>query len=94
MERINHRMKRLREEKGLSLKRAAEMTQVAVSTYREWENGREIQGEPYVRIAQVLNVGLYELMTGEKAKLSKILSELIEIEQSCQKLRRSLESLE
>ena len=94
MEKISLRMKRLREEQGLSLKEVAQRAQVAVSTYREWEYGREIQGEPYVRIAQALNVGLYELLTGEKSKLTVIFSELAEINEACKKIRRSLESFE
>jgi transcriptional regulator with XRE-family HTH domain len=37
---------------------------VPASTYREWEYGRAIRGEPYVKMAEVLKVSLYELITG------------------------------
>lgn len=94
MEKIGLRMKRLRLQQGLSLTEVAHKAHVAVSTYREWEYGREIKGEPYVKIAQALNVTLYELLTGEKSKVSKISGEIAEIEEACKKLRKNLESLE
>lgn len=87
-------MKKLRLQQGLSLTEVAHKAHVAVSTYREWEYGREIKGEPYVRIAQALNVSLYELLTGEKAKFSKTLGEIVLIEEACKKLRQDLESLD
>jgi len=94
VEKIGSRMKRLRESQGLRLKEVAAKAKVAPSTYREWEYGREIKGEPYVKIAEALNIGLYELLTGEKGKSSKLVDEISKIEGSCQILRKHLESLQ
>lgn len=58
------RLKRIREKRGITPLQMAKAIGVPVSTYREWEYGRAIRGEPYLRIAEVLNVSLYELFTG------------------------------
>ncbi len=41
-----------------------------------WENGAEIRGEPYVRMANALDVGLVELLTGQSNELNKHLLEM------------------
>lgn len=33
---------------------------VPVTAYREWEYGRPVQGEPYARLAEVLDVSVSE----------------------------------
>jgi transcriptional regulator with XRE-family HTH domain len=64
LEKLSNRLKRLREKKGLSVKDVAKAIGVPVSTYREWEYGRTIRGEPYVNLSILFEVSLYELMTG------------------------------
>jgi hypothetical protein len=40
---------------------------VPLSTYKEWEYGRRVQGEhAYVRLAEALRLNLRTLLTGEK----------------------------
>ncbi len=94
MEKIGQRIKRLREEKGLSLKEVASKAGIPLSTYREWEYGREIKGEPYVKIASVLEVSLYTLLTGKVTEDRELLEEIRKIEDSCHKLRLLLRSFD
>lgn len=42
------RLKRLRSQAGLTAEQVAKKLKFATSTYREWEYGRAIQGEPYI----------------------------------------------
>lgn len=63
---FHHRLKRLRKQRELSVREIAQRIGVPISTYREWENGRLIQGPtPYLMISKTLNVSLHELFTGE-----------------------------
>jgi transcriptional regulator with XRE-family HTH domain len=92
METIGIRMKRMRIENGLSLREAAQRAQTAVSTYREWEQGRRIKGEPYEKIAAALDVTLYELLTGKRPNQREAFVKVHEIEVLCKALRNALES--
>lgn len=82
-ESIHHRLARLRLENGLTAKSVAEAIGVPVTTYREWEYGRAIRGEPYQKLAQLFNVSLCELLTGEhnsphsiETEIRKVIAEL------------------
>ncbi|MES2803907.1 MAG: helix-turn-helix transcriptional regulator [Bdellovibrionota bacterium] len=90
---IGQRMKQFRVNAGLSIAEVATAASVPVSTYREWENGRQIQGEPYAKISQALNITLYELLTGQKPKSLDVLHKISEMERLCQDLRKHLQSL-
>ena len=65
IESIAERLKRLRVKRGLSIKETATLAGVSVSSYREWEYGRAIRGEPYAQLADVFKVPIAELITGE-----------------------------
>lgn len=66
METFAKRITKLRLKKGLTQKKVAKALGVPLSTYKEWEYGRRIQGEEvYVKLAEVLNVGLKTMLTGE-----------------------------
>ncbi len=67
MDRLQDRLKVLRERRGLSVAEVARRVGVPVSTYREWEYGRAIRGEPYLALAQVFEVSVYELLAGSPA---------------------------
>lgn len=53
---------------------------VASSTYREWENGRAISGQPYIKLAEVLGVSLYALFGLNETERGEIYSRLMQIE--------------
>lgn len=92
MESFASRLKKLRVEKGMSAKDLAQKIGVSVSTYREWEYGRQIKGEPYVRIAAALDVTLYKLLTGKDSGSIDLHLSLKRIEENVKELRQNLES--
>ncbi len=89
-ETFGQRLNRLRLLRGLSIGEAAEAIGVSPSTYREWEYGRAIRGEPYGKIALVFHVTLAELILGEKYSRSKSLVLADALEDSLRKLKAEL----
>lgn len=87
METIGKRLKRLRLQKELSVAKIASHLGVSESTYRDWEHGRSIQGEPYVKLAEVLGVGAFELITGEPSDRAWIIAELDQLDAVIKRLR-------
>lgn len=81
---LGERLRTLRTEKKLSISEVARHVGVSVSTYRDWEYGREIKGEPYLKLATLLNVNLTYLLTG---KDSEVFKELEEIESIVKNIR-------
>ncbi len=73
---LGERLRTLRTEKKLSISEVARHVGVSVSTYRDWEYGREIKGEPYLKLATLLNVNLTYLLTGKDSEVFKELEEL------------------
>ncbi len=64
MQTIASRLRKLRLKKGLSLREVAGRIDVPVSTYRDWEYGKAIRGEPYQKLAELFDVSVQELVTG------------------------------
>ena len=86
---ISRRLRRLRTQRGLSVAEIAEKLQVSQSTYRDWEYGRQIRGEPYAALAEILDVTVSELLFGKTP--SKAVAEHLEaIESNLRKLRALL----
>src|ERR1700692_1911040 len=63
----------LRKRNRLSMREAAKRIGVPETTYRDWEYGRAIRGEPYVQIARAFGISLLDLL--EESTSSKELSE-------------------
>lgn len=80
MEFFNKRLQKLRKERGLSVRTMAKKLKVPESTYREWEYGRAIRGEPYVKIAEVLEVSLQELFGQVPSNKNILLDEILNLE--------------
>jgi transcriptional regulator with XRE-family HTH domain len=76
MESIGQRLRARRKTLGLSIQEVARQINLPESTYRGWENGVTIQGEPYRAIARVLGTSLLELMYGERPQLPTLLENL------------------
>lgn len=55
---ISKILKERREELGLKVKEIALELEILESTYREWENGRRIQGELHLKLSRVLSISL------------------------------------
>ncbi len=73
---IANRLRELRKEKKLSLAGVAQAIGVPVSTYRDWEYGKAIRGEPYERIAEIFDVSLNELLSSKREGRSELLTHL------------------
>lgn len=72
-------LKKLRENRKLSIRQTAKLVGVPESTYRDWEYGNAIQGEPYPQIAKAFGITLNELfgVTDDEsvdAQLDKIIA--------------------
>lgn len=91
-ESLSDRLRRLRTEKGYSVKEVAEAIGVPVTTYREWEHGRKIVGEPYLALSKVFEVSLYELLTGEKTSGFDLSRSFSVIEAELRKMKENLVS--
>jgi transcriptional regulator with XRE-family HTH domain len=68
---IGIRLKELRVKNHLSVAEVAKEIGVSASTYREWEYGRSISGEPYDRLAKVFKVSLSEIILGTRPPLQE-----------------------
>lgn len=84
---LGDRLKELRVSRNLAVSQVAEMLGVSPSTYREWEYGREIKGEPYMKLASIFNIGLNELLTGRR---NHVEYELIKLEECIKNIRSFL----
>ena len=94
MESLSKRLQVLRLKQGFSQKEVADQLGIAPSTYRDWEYGKQIKGEPYVDLAGVFQVSLTELLTGNKGDIStKILADLKQIERVVESIKKNAASL-
>lgn len=84
---LSERLKTLRQRKRFSIRYLARKLDVSASTYRAWENGGQIRGEPYVHLAQIFGVSVTELLTGEVSTLEQ---ELANIERALIAIRSKL----
>lgn len=86
------RLKRLREARGIKVKEMASRLGVSVSTYRDWEYGRAIKGEPYPKMAEILSVSLQELLTGRCPLPEQVMKEIFKCEQALAAIKKELSS--
>lgn len=63
------RLKKLRFSNSLSVSDIVRKLNINPSTYRDWEYGRSIRGEPYILMAKIFEVSFSELLIGEKPNL-------------------------
>lgn len=91
-EAFGERLRRLRKRSGLTTQEVAKLCQVAESTYREWEYGREIRGvNAYGALARAFETSFGELILGEEGKPSSIEEDLRNIEEILKRIRVKLE---
>lgn len=83
------RLKKFRTERQLSAEAVAQQIGVAESTLRDWENGRAVSGQPYVKMANTFQVSLHELM-GMSDPRAEVLLKISEIESLLQEIRLRL----
>ena len=63
---------------------------MATSTYREWENGRAITGQPYLKMAKALGVSVYQIFGIEDQRRNEISSKLTAIKRLVQEVENVL----
>lgn len=90
MERIADRLRRHRKKNNLTTAQVAQELGIAASTYREWEIGRQIRGEPYLRLARLFKISVAELLGGEDLGREQVLRDLQVIEELIGKIRLTL----
>ena len=84
---ISDVLSKRRKELGRKPSEIAKKIGVSESTYREWENGRRIQGEPYKRISEALEINILTLLEVESVEHSFMQKELKKIEKSVRNIR-------
>lgn len=87
MRTFGKRLHSLRKLKKISVAEISKHVGVSQSTYREWEYGRAIMGEPYILLSEALGVSLVQLMTGEKPVIEQ---EIEDIEERIKKIKTLL----
>ena len=66
---LSQRIRKIRQEQKMTLKKMAEYLQVPTSTYRDWEYGSKIPAEMLIQISQLLNSSPNELLDFEQTQL-------------------------
>lgn len=87
---LGKRLREFRKSKRLTIEAVARAVDVAPSTYREWENGRAITGNPYARIANVLGVSVLQILAGKENPRGEVINKIIEIERMIVQLKALL----
>lgn len=90
MESFHKRLKRLRTDCGLSAKEFARRLGVPESTYRTWEYGGGIVGQPYLKMSELLGVSLHELLTGETPKPDELIALLDKMERLSGEIKKKI----
>ena len=94
MESFAKRITRRRTELRLTQRQVAQRIGVPLSTYKEWEYGRRIQGETiYLKLSEALEISLYALLSGKISpgdeELTQIFQDLVEHLEKVKKLLMS-----
>jgi len=84
------RLRQFRLDKRLTIEGIAQKINVSPSTYREWESGRAITGNPYAALAQALGVSVHQILGIEDHSRDEILEHLERIEQLTSKLKQMI----
>ncbi len=87
------RLSRLRKEKNISASEMARLIDIAPTTYREWEYGRNQKLPPFLKISQVLAISVAELITGTVTPPSKTAEDIQQIEEKLRHIRLNLVSM-
>ena len=88
------KLKKLRIDKGHTLKEVATGIDVPLTTYREWEYGRETKGvHPLIKLADFYQIGLNELIRGESQySLGDVIFIVKKIEKELEKIKKNVSS--
>lgn len=87
------KLKMYRTKKNLSQIQVANLIGVPPSTYRDWEYGKQIKGEPYIKIAEILGITVSELLGSKAFSAKELLDCLNDIEVRIKSLRKIVSAL-
>lgn len=87
---LGKRLRRFRTEKRLTIEVVSKQIGVAPSTYREWESGRAITGNPYAELAVALGVSVYQILGIEDRSRDAINKYVEDIEGLLHRLKSAL----
>lgn len=90
MEAFHTRLRRLRKMRGLSMSALSREIGIPPSTYRDWEYGAAILGQPYIKLAAALNVSLYQLLGSEKSENQNLLDLLDKLDSTIKELKKEV----
>jgi len=90
---IAKRLKELRTIKGLTIKEVAKELNLSPSTYRDWELGTQITGEPYKKLAEIYNVSLNVLLDNDIKESDELLYQIDHVISSLFKIKQEVISL-
>jgi transcriptional regulator with XRE-family HTH domain len=93
METFHQRLRRLRKNSGFTIRDLAKKISVPESTYREWEYGRGVRGQPYLKLADALEVSVYELLGGSAKNKASVMARFHDVEKAVSALGIELMSL-
>lgn len=79
MRTFGENLKKIRLERKLTASEVASKVGVSKSTYRDWEEGRKILGEPYLRIADALETSLQSIFQVESLAEKKVKKNILKI---------------
>jgi transcriptional regulator with XRE-family HTH domain len=79
----------------MTIKEAAQLIGVPSTTYRDWEYGRAITGQPYVKIAKAFSITLntlFEVKEDSKIdseeRIDRLINDLRDLKQEIAKSKR------
>lgn len=90
---LAQRLKHHRTIAGLTIKEVAKRLEISPSTYRDWEKGSLIKGEPYLQLAKVFNISVYELLSGTKGDMGETLVALDSVKKALYHLEETLRKI-
>ena len=80
-------------DRKFSMKDMAQKIGVPLSTYRDWEYGRSIKGEPYVKISEALGISLQNLLGQTSANKEETLKKIKKVLVQIEEIKKEVESL-
>lgn len=87
------RIARLRKKRRLTIKQVADHIQVPVTTYRDWEYGRAKWNKTYLKLAELFDVSVFELLGGKNPEFSELKKEAELLEKQFHLFKLRVESL-
>ena len=88
---LSMRLKGYREAKKMSVRSIAEALDVPKTTYREWEEGRKISNhDALIKLSEILEIPLFELLTGRKVDIQNYLEPIEMIERQVHLLKAQI----